>query len=233
MRKTIIVSQDKRAPNDMIGKNYTIMSRDEFIDLGNSEEGIDVEEKIYFNIDSLNQFLYEAIKESPIYDLAIFYKFSDQDVAPDFEITEGIRVYEVVSKEDKTNKQERAEENQAEPEASNNEVEKQESTEAPKPTDIEPPVTPENLTDNVDIVGNVEQDAKNPVLDKENLLSLLGSKYEFRDQEKKKEPAKVIVFGSSKGGTGKSTTCLICARRYAKTHPEEKVALADFDIIDG
>lgn len=50
---------------------------------------------------------------------------------------------------------------------------------------------------------------------------------------RKETPAKVILFGSSKGGTGKTFTCLISAYWYAKTHPTEKIALADFDIIDG
>lgn len=45
--------------------------------------------------------------------------------------------------------------------------------------------------------------------------------------------AKVYVFGSSKGGTGKTFTCLISAYHYAKTHPGERIAVADFDIIDG
>lgn len=52
-------------------------------------------------------------------------------------------------------------------------------------------------------------------------------------RKKKKAPARVILFGSSKGGTGKTFTCLISAYWYAKTHPNEKIALADFDIIDG
>lgn len=50
---------------------------------------------------------------------------------------------------------------------------------------------------------------------------------------KNRAPAKVILFGSSKGGTGKTFTCLVSAYWYAKSHPNEKVALADFDIIDG
>ncbi len=49
----------------------------------------------------------------------------------------------------------------------------------------------------------------------------------------KNNSAKVILFGSSKGGTGKTFTALACAYRYAKTHPNQKVALADFDVIDG
>lgn len=44
---------------------------------------------------------------------------------------------------------------------------------------------------------------------------------------------KVYVFGSSKGGTGKTFTAIISTYRYAKTHPHQKIALVDFDIIDG
>lgn len=54
-----------------------------------------------------------------------------------------------------------------------------------------------------------------------------------RSKNRKAAPAKVILFGSSKGGTGKTFTCLISAYWYAKTHPTERIALADFDIIDG
>lgn len=45
--------------------------------------------------------------------------------------------------------------------------------------------------------------------------------------------AKVYVFGSSKGGTGKTFTALISTYRYAKMHPYQRIALVDFDIIDG
>lgn len=45
--------------------------------------------------------------------------------------------------------------------------------------------------------------------------------------------AKIYVFGSSKGGTGKTFTSIISTYRYAKTHPNERIALVDFDIIDG
>lgn len=45
--------------------------------------------------------------------------------------------------------------------------------------------------------------------------------------------ARIILFGSSKGGTGKTFTSLISAYRYAKQHPDQRVAVSDFDIIDG
>lgn len=54
----------------------------------------------------------------------------------------------------------------------------------------------------------------------------------FNDEEERKD-AKMVVFGSSKGGTGKTFTSIISTYRYAKTHPHQKIALIDFDIIDG
>ena len=45
--------------------------------------------------------------------------------------------------------------------------------------------------------------------------------------------AVIFCFGSAKGGSGKTFTSLISAYRYAKTHPNQRVAHADFDIIDG
>ena len=53
------------------------------------------------------------------------------------------------------------------------------------------------------------------------------------DMRKPGEPGKVILFGSSKGGTGKTFTTLMNAYWFAKNHPELKTAVADFDIIDG
>lgn len=45
--------------------------------------------------------------------------------------------------------------------------------------------------------------------------------------------AKIYVFGSSKGGTGKTFTAVMSTYMYAKDHPDEKIAMVDFDIIDG
>lgn len=45
--------------------------------------------------------------------------------------------------------------------------------------------------------------------------------------------AKVYVFGSSKGGTGKTFTAIESTYRYGITHPYQRIAFIDFDIIDG
>lgn len=53
---------------------------------------------------------------------------------------------------------------------------------------------------------------------------------EFEEDSKE---AAIIAFGSAKGGVGKTFTCLISAYRFAKTHPNLRVAICDFDIING
>lgn len=69
---------------------------------------------------------------------------------------------------------------------------------------------------------------------KETLENLLDdSSYNDELPESETKDAKVYVFGSSKGGTGKTFTAVMSTYRYAKTHPHEKIALVDFDIIDG
>ena len=72
---------------------------------------------------------------------------------------------------------------------------------------------------------------------KDSIASLLqgasNDTNDYVDDEEEKGEAKVIVFGSSKGGTGKTFTSIISTYRYAQTHPDERIALIDFDIIDG
>lgn len=73
-----------------------------------------------------------------------------------------------------------------------------------------------------------------PKINVENVSNLLQyDDYDSMNKSRKAAPANVILFGSSKGGTGKTFTCLSTAYWYAKKHPEKKIALADFDVIDG
>ena len=75
--------------------------------------------------------------------------------------------------------------------------------------------------------------AKNFKDNASNLLQFDDYDAKIAGTNRKAAPAKVILFGSSKGGTGKTFTCLVSAYWYAKKHPYERVAMADFDIIDG
>ena len=83
--------------------------------------------------------------------------------------------------------------------------------------------------------SNISQDTMNQHINKAMFNMLQYDDYDASTPQanRKAAPAKVILFGSSKGGTGKTFTCLISAYWYAKTHPTERIALADFDIIDG
>lgn len=67
----------------------------------------------------------------------------------------------------------------------------------------------------------------------ENLINSVDCGEESFTVESNQKDARVVVFGSSKGGTGKTFTSIISTYRYAKTHPNERIALVDFDIIDG
>lgn len=50
---------------------------------------------------------------------------------------------------------------------------------------------------------------------------------------RKNNEARVYVFASNKGGVGKTFNTLAVARRYAKLHPNQKIAIVDFDIAVG
>lgn len=60
-----------------------------------------------------------------------------------------------------------------------------------------------------------------------------GAPNDVNEESYETKQARIILFGSSKGGTGKTFTSLISAYRYAKKHPDQRVAVSDFDIIDG
>lgn len=57
--------------------------------------------------------------------------------------------------------------------------------------------------------------------------------FEEENDKKEQKEARIVVFGSSKGGSGKTFTTVMSTYRYAKTHPDERIALVDFDILDG
>lgn len=81
----IVVSHDKRIPEEIKILNYATLNINKFIQLANSYEGLEIEGGgIYFNIDSLTKDIYDAL----IRDLdgipIVFYKFDDQDIKLDF-----------------------------------------------------------------------------------------------------------------------------------------------------
>lgn len=90
-----------------------------------------------------------------------------------------------------------------------------------------------NKTDNNANNENSDNDVNDDIMQEsiENLLN--ESMYDYDSESKGDKNARIIVFGSSKGGTGKTFTSIMSTYRYAKMHKNEKIALVDFDIIDG
>lgn len=218
----LVISKDKRIPQDIKNFDYEMWSIEEFVEKASSDDGIDldVDGGMYFNLDSLTEQLYESLNVYSDRDdfEIVYYKFSDQDIEPSFYISEGIVNYEV---------EQPKEEKEKEPEP------KQEE-ELPK-EQVNPDYEEESNKDSyslpVDVV-DTQPMIRPGGLDVNRLESIIDET-DFDDRPQNAQPAKVILFGSSKGGTGKTFTCLITAYRFAQTHPNLKIALADFDIIDG
>lgn len=233
MEKYLIVTRDPRIPPDAEMFEYEVWSREDFIRGAESEAGIQIDGGIFYNIDSLDKQMYDALKSG--IDIAItYYKFSDQNINLDFVIEEGLTTYEVLEPEpepDVTPIPDPTPPPAPEPEPAIPEI--KEEPPAPVREHLEPA---KNIGDISVAYSNDEENDPNRLnaLDLQNLLnyddtnSIIGA-----GNQSTGKPAKVILFGSSKGGTGKTFTCLLSAYRYAKTHPNERIALADFDIIDG
>ena len=215
--KYLIVSGDQRIPPSIEGTDYELWSKDRFIQAGSSDEGIpSPDDALYYNVDSIDEMIYQVLKEAANVPELTYYRFSDQDITLPFLIEEGIDVYPIEDEviEDVTEEvEETAEEVVVEEEP------------------IEEKSVDTTIAD-VPVIENTDVEIDSNKLNTNQLSNILNYD-DINDDTHSDRPAKVILFGSSKGGTGKTFTCLLSAYRYAQTHPEEKVALADFDIIDG
>lgn len=221
----LVISKDPRLPGAVKDVPYgedgvVLWNMETFVQELGTEDGVEPT-KIFINLDSITKTIYDFLKENEDAIQVEYYKFSDQDVELDFMITEEVIVYKI-----KSTNQEQPKPMQEQPIQEN----------IPQQPVQEPVVKEEPLIQNN---TPIETAVSNPVI--ENIPGLSVTDWERMmdtdDVDIKTrstiEPARVILFGSSKGGTGKTFTCLLSAYRYAKTHPREKIAVADFDIIDG
>ena len=223
MGKIYIVSQDTRIPDELIYKNYQLLNVSEFIDLASTDD-FELEEPIYYNIDSLDLNMYQSLQELRDEKFVKFYMFSDQSYNINFDIDEGVVNFAVVQEE-------------LEPEI----VQSQEPVNEPTAQEISyEPVTEINnnspeLSGGIEIIEQNDSVSNTKVgLEDSDVFKLMENQYGNITNDNAQSTgkiAKVILFGSSKGGTGKTTTCLISVRRYAKTHPNERVALLDYDNV--
>ena len=222
--KYLVVSEDPRIPFEIKeNDDYVKMNLDEFLKATTDEsgDGLSVEECVFFNIDSISEELYELLKQLPVN--IKYYKFDNQTLERPAYIEGKI-----------TNYRRKEVSNNPSATPSNSPAPQQ-----PQQTQQQPASqadSEEYTKVGVDILGEEEKLDKASTRDIKvaqwaNLID--GESNVVVDRPRDAKPGRIILFGSSKGGTGKTFTCLLSAYRYAKTHPTERVALADFDIIDG
>lgn len=262
----IVVSNNDKMPPDLVGTQIEHWSRDEFIIKGSADEGIDIDEGIYFDVACLDQELYENLLEYASYGvLIVYYRFEDTpDVS--FKMMDEVKVYAIDKPKPEPVYEEPVQEEFDEPEPEYEEpVQPQPRYQEPPqpqynqpqqqftPQYNQPPQYQQNpvqsqyvqpmeqkqhqnimVAENVTLVSANTNNDMSKDIRRQNISNILqNDPEEHSSRTKNRKAAKVILFGSSKGGTGKTFTCLATAYWYAKTHPTEDVALADFDIIDG
>lgn len=282
----IVVSNNPRVPKDLDGFQVENWSAEEFLDRASSDDGIEIDEGIWYDVSYLTEPIYDglkAYKEAGVN--LIYYRFDDKpDV--DFAMEDNVVVYETVQPkvetvqetpqplveptpqpvvaptvEPQVVEQPMAQQpiveqpiyvqpQVAQPQMVQQPMVQQPITQQPMTQPIAQPMAqgeyvapqvnqptqPTQIANGVKLAGSGSSNNATKNIITTNMSNML----QFDDYDsitpqanRKAAPAKVILFGSSKGGTGKTFTCLISAYWYAKTHPTERIALADFDIIDG
>lgn len=170
----IIVSnqQNEKLKELTYDKNNLFFSYEKFLEKAFSEEGLDIDNGLYININDIEESVFSEIKDS-----------------------DGVKFFTL---------------NGDKPIFANS-------------------INVDNLYE--EPIKELEKDLEDSIT---NLLDASSSDEDLYSEEiSGKKDAKIYVFGSSKGGTGKTFTSIISTYRYAKMHPDQKIALVDFDIIDG
>lgn len=209
----LIISKDKRLPLDVPNDSeYEIILPDKFLEMAYNSEIPEVNYNFLYDISCLPQDVYETLSDNNFTEEfgGIYYHFSDVPVSLSFEIKEGYVEYDVGEPEPKTEI----------PPKKEQEIKEEtppiiEKVEPPKPVAVKTnPLKDYSITEDKRV---------------ENLLNM----DEMPEDKGNLHSAEVILFGSSKGGTGKTFTCLLSTYRFARQHSNLRIALADFDIIDG
>lgn len=189
----------------LIRPNSNFMNYDNFVEKAYSDDGLDMDEGLAIDVNIIQQNVFEDLNSVG---LEITY-FTTSGSYPNFIM--GVDV------EDWSNflPQENKSENVVNDINSNN-------------------TSSENNNGNT---NNFNSDDLNDNDIDENISNLLNDSASdsdvYSDGSEAPKEARMIVFGSSKGGTGKTFTAIMSTYVYAKDHPDERIALVDFDIIDG
>ena len=241
--KYYVVSKDTRIPPTIKEEDeYTFLSMEEFFQM--AQEGFNPPDNIFINIDAIYNYkeVYEGLKAGGV--PTTYYVFSDQKEAQEklknsFKIEEKVKMFNVKQEEGEI---EKVEEPLPEKEIElknevNIDAELSKIDEEFRKKEEEKKMEKENNT----VIGDLtvattpkkQETVSQSQLNIQNWTNLLENDGASTLTKKNKKPAKCIAFNSAKGGTGKTFTCILTAYRFAKTHPDLKIALADFDIIDG
>lgn len=258
----IVVSNNSRLPHDLEGFKTELWSVDEFFSRATSEEGIEIDEGLWYDVAYLTPEIYDGLNSfGNIY----YYRFSDTPEVS-FPMANDIKLYTVETKQPEIVTPQPVEQPTPEQSVSVEQpvveqsvqpttepvVQQPQQVEQSQPV-VEQSTTQTNDTTNNDSDNNSSSSVFNTIqsnkinvnpnnikLTDSHMKKTMYNLLQFDDYDaatpqsnRKAAPAKVILFGSSKGGTGKTFTCLMCAYWYAKMHPDQRIALADFDIIDG
>ena len=209
----IIVSNSK--VSSQFTQGAKLLSYNKFVDMLFSDDGFSEEGDLYVNINEITE--YDGVSAEEIFQALLENGtefFSTNQEAPEFsaEIIDSIHDWydEEVDNEDRAS-QEAYEQNTVDYQQTG-QMEGQNIQQFGFSGD---PLVQDNIANLINESANYDD-----------------SKANTHEQEGQKE-AKIILFGSSKGGTGKTFTAVISTYRFAKTHPDKKIALVDFDLIDG
>lgn len=259
----IVVSTDNRIPLDIAeGFQVEQWTPNEFFIHASDDEGLEIDEALWYDVSDLTAEIYDGLNayiEAGVN--IIYYRFDDRPV-PNFTISQPVKVYQTniepepevqpITPVQQPVQQpiQQAQPQQAppvqqpiypqQPQMDMQMYQQQmysqqpmysQPIQQPMMSQVPPVQQPTAFTANKPIP---------PTLSGDQLMNNMSNMLQYDDYDaaspqgnRKAAPAKVILFGSSKGGTGKTFTCLISAYWYAKNHPTQRIALADFDIIDG
>lgn len=201
--------------NRKINKNARLyLTFDEFIAQATSEEGLDIDaDGLAVDVEGLENEIYEALESQ---DNVIYFRTND--FTPDF--LSGVNV-QYWNNENNINSNS----------GNSNEI-----------TNDNNQMFNSYNNNNMSILQEENNSYQNSHMNNEfginediaNLLDEAAIDNDvYSDGSEAPKDAKMYVFGSSKGGTGKTFTAIMSTYIYAKDHPDERIALIDFDIIDG
>jgi hypothetical protein len=91
----IVVSNDDRIPLDLVGIKIEKWSFEEFYTNATSDDGLEIDEGLYFDVSILSEEIYEALEDYAAEGRIIYYRFEDVAM-PSFHINTEVKVYSVI-----------------------------------------------------------------------------------------------------------------------------------------